>query len=554
MPTPALHASLVFDAVSFAWDDGTPALTDVSGSFGRGRTGLIGRNGSGKSTLLRLAAGELAPTSGHLTRDGDVATLPQRLTLGVDRPVADLLGVAAPLAALRAIEAGDVDPRHFDAVGDAWDIEARAHAALADAGLPPDALDRRVGELSGGESVLTAIAGIRASGAAITLLDEPTNNLDRDARARLGEMVRTWPGALVVVSHDTALLELMDDTAELYAGALSVFGGPYSRWRAWMDAEQDAARRAERDASQALRREKRQRVEAEHTLARRRQMGRKAQLDRRVPPIVAGNLRSAAEVSAGRLRTEAREKVADAAAHLDAAERRVRDDDAVRVDLPDPDVSASRRILTLADDRRAWTVQGPERIALVGANGAGKTTLLERLVGPYSGSFLSAPGDAAAAAGSEPVAAPSSLSTVRAELHTARVGYLRQRIDGLDEDASVLDAVRAAAPEVPIAELRNRLARFLLRGDAVNRAVSTLSGGERFRVALARLLFADPPPQLLVLDEPTNNLDLDTADALVRALSAYRGAVLVVSHDDAFLARLGIDLRLELDADGLREA
>jgi ATPase subunit of ABC transporter with duplicated ATPase domains len=106
---------------------------------------------------------------------------------------------------------------------------------------------------------------------------------------------------------------------------------------------------------------------------------------------------------------------------------------------------------------------------------------------------------------------------------------------------------------VPTAEIRNRLARFLIRGATVDRPLDTLSGGERFRVALARLLLADPPPQLLVLDEPTNNLDLDTVDQLVQALSAYRGAVLVVSHDDAFLQRIGVDVTLELSADGITQ-
>ena len=546
MPAHTLTPAIILDRVSLSWPDGTTALSDVSGSFGAGRTGLVGRNGSGKSTLLRLVAGELAPTAGHITRTADAAYLPQRLTLDVDRPVADLLGVGAPLRALRAIESGDADPRHFDAVGSDWDIEARAHAALAEAGLAPGMLDRSVGQLSGGEAVLTAIAGIRLRGAAIALLDEPTNNLDRDARARLYDMVRSWRGALVVVSHDIALLELVDDTAELYDNELSVFGGPYSQWRAWLDAEQGAARDAERAARQAVKREKRQRIEAETTIARRAAMGRKAQLEKRVPPIVAGNLKRAAQVSAGKLRGEKADREASARETLDAAERRVRDDDIVRIDLPDPGVPAGRRIATLGDGERSWIVQGPERVALIGPNGAGKTTLLERLVG----SGVEPAGGSAPRVFPGLDEGPSIPLLARAELHTDRVGYLPQRVDGLDDGASVLENVAPSAPKVTMVELRNRLARFLIRGAAVERPVGTLSGGERFRVALARLMLADPPPQLLVFDEPTNNLDLDTVDQLVAALAAYRGAVLVVSHDDVFLERIGVDLVLELDRDG----
>ena len=524
MPTTSLSPAVVLDRVSFAWPDGTPALTEVTGAFGTARTGLVGRNGSGKSTLLRLIAGRLAPASGHLSVTGDVALLPQTLTLGVTRPVADLLGVGETLRALRAIESGDVDPAHFDAVGDDWDVEARATAALADAGLPPDALDRRVGELSGGEAVLAAVAGIRARRAEITLLDEPTNNLDRDARARLGHLVRDWPGALIVVSHDVSLLELMDETAELYGSALSTFGGPYSQWREAMAREQDAARQAERAAAQVVRREKRDRIEAESTLAGRAAMGRKAEHEKRVPGIVSGARKRAAQVSAGKLRGMVADREAAARAAWDAADRRVRDDARLHIDLPDPGVPAGRRIATIGDGERAWIVQGPERVAITGPNGAGKTTLLERLV---------------TSAGGE-----------RIEAHTDRIGYLPQRIDGLDDAASVLDNVRAAAPGIPPVELRNRLARFLIRGATVDRPVASLSGGERFRVALARLLLADPPPQLLILDEPTNSLDLGTVDELVDAIAAYRGAVLVVSHDDVFLERLGPDLVLELSATG----
>ncbi|WP_295101482.1 ABC-F family ATP-binding cassette domain-containing protein [uncultured Microbacterium sp.] len=552
MSVPTLHSSVTLDRLTFTWPDGTSALDSVSGSFGSGRTGLVGRNGAGKSTLLRLMAGELTPTAGHLTTTGEVAYLPQQLTLDVDRRVADLLGVAPALDAVRAIGAGDVDQVHFDTVGEEWDIEARAEMSLADAGLAPEFLDRRVGELSGGEAVLVAIAGIRLRRAPITLLDEPTNNLDRDARARLAAMVRSWKGTLIVVSHDLSLLELMDDTAELYAQTLSVFGGPYSEWRAWLDAEQDAARQAEVTAKQEFRKEKRQRIEAEVKLAHRARTAKKAEIEKRVPKIVAHGRKMAAEVSAGRLRTEVGAKEDAARTALDEAGRRLRSDASMKIELPDPQVSRSRRIATIGDGERSWIIQGPDRVALIGRNGAGKTTLLERLVadvGHDSGEALPLDADRPDPSGDDADLRSSGARLVATAL-TDRIGYLPQRVDGLDENRSVFENIADAAPQVPEKELRNRLARFLIRGATAERPVAALSGGERFRVALAKLLLSDPAPHLVVLDEPTNNLDIDTVDQLVEALRAYRGAVLVVSHDDAFLARLDLGLTLEIDVDG----
>lgn len=532
---PLSLSSVVLDDTTFIWPDGSVALTSLSGAFGVGRTGVVGRNGTGKSTLLRLIAGELTPTSGTVITNGDVAWLPQQITLDVHQRVAELLGIARQLDAVRAIEAGEVDPHHFDAVGTDWDIESRAHAALAEAGLNPAFLDRRVGELSGGEGILVALAGIRLRGAPITVLDEPTNNLDREARAQLGELVRTWRGTLIIVSHDVQLLELMDNTAELYGGELTVFGGPYSEWRSWLDAEQSAARQAERDAAQSVRREKRQRIESETKLAHRASTAKKAEREKRVPKIIAHGKKMAAEVSAGRLRVEVRGKEDEARAELDAAGHRVRSDDTMKIELPDPLLSPARRIATLANPDREWVIQGRERVALTGRNGTGKTTLLRRLVSPQE-------------------ALPpreDNRPDLRAQAHTDRIGYLSQRIDGLDDAASPVRNIAAVAPHIAERELRNQLARFLIRGSAMERPVSSLSGGERFRVALAKLLLANPAPHLVVLDEPTNNLDLGTVDQLVEALRTYRGAILIVSHDDAFLSRLDLDLTLDIGADGL---
>ena len=508
--------SVVLTDVSFDWPDGTPVLSHVSGVFGAGRTGLVGANGAGKTTLLRLIAGELSPTSGSIVTAGTVDHLRQGVALG-GSTLSDLLGISGVRDALRAVEAGSADPAHFDAIGDGWDVEDRARAELAALGLPTD-LDRPVTGLSGGEAMLGAIAGIRLRAADIALLDEPTNNLDIDARERLYDVVSGWRGTLIVVSHDLDLLDRLDATAELRDGDVASFGGPYSQYRARLETLQDAARQALRSAEEVLRRERRERIKVEEGIAHSERQGRRDRANRRYVPAVINDRRNAAERAQGSRRGTADAKVGAARQAVAAAELAVRDDDTIRVDLPDPAVPRGRRIAEVPGaDGRGHVIQGPERVGLIGPNGVGKTSLIEAL-----------------------------LPTV-----TVRVGYLPQRI-ALDDGATVLDLVRGArSAPFSTAQLRNRLARLLIRGAMVERPVRTLSGGERFRVAFARLVLADPPPDLLVLDEPTNDLDIASVDQLVDALMAYRGALLVVSHDHRFLCRLGLDVVLRLDPRGV---
>jgi ATPase subunit of ABC transporter with duplicated ATPase domains len=523
--------SVVLNDLSFTWPDGSVALSHLTTAFGRGRTGLVGRNGAGKSTLVRLVTGQLHPTSGTVTTSGPVDHLPQRLQTASDDRVADLLGIRPTLTALRAVLGGDARPEHFDAIGDDWDLEERAAAALEAIGLGTglghgqDLLDRPASTLSGGQAVLVAIAGIRLRGRPIAFLDEPTNNLDRRARSLLLDLVDDWRGTLVVVSHDRELLEHVDEVVELRAGSATVFGGTFSAFEEHLAVQQAAVEREVRVAEQRHRTEKRQRIEAETKIARRARAGEKA--GRSMPKILANEARKKAQETAGRLRTGYADDEAAALATVREAEGRLRDDESIHVTLPDPEVPASRRIATITVRGRDTVVRGPERIAVTGDNGVGKSTLLEHLVGC-------------------PTAREHPLPDTGAVPHVERIAYLPQRKDTLDDTATVLDNVRRDAPHVPPAEVRNRLARFLVRGDAVDRPAGALSGGERFRVALAALVLADPPPQLLVLDEPTNDLDLTSVDQLVDALRAYRGALVVVSHDEAFLERLDLTTRIEL--------
>ena len=535
-PTAGADALVTLTHLTLDWPDGTRALDDVSGSFGHGRTGLVGRNGSGKTTLLRLMAGELTPTSGAVHVAGTVATLPQQLGLDTTRTVAEALGIAPVLSAISAIEAGSLDQANFDAAEGRWGIEAEALSALAMLGLPaePELFDRQLGALSGGEVVTVGLAALQLQRADVALLDEPTNNLDRASRERLVAAVDAWPTqrSLVVVSHDTELLEHVDRIVEVHGRELRSFDGPWSVYRAAIAAEQQAAADAVQAAEQDLRRQKRDRIEAELKLAGRQRIADRDSASKRAPRIVMKTWGMQAEKSAAKHRDIHDDRLQRAESSLADAEARVREDRSVRIELPATRVPAGRTVLTLrpvgpdevtAAPLRDVVVRGPERIALTGPNGAGKTTLLREVLGLPTRV--------------EPVA--------RLVGHIDEVGHLPQRIE-LDDDLTILETVRAAAPTVPPQQVRASLARFLFRGALAERRVAGLSGGERFRVALARVLLADPAPQLVVLDEPTNSLDVESVDQLIDALSAYEGALLVVSHDEDFLCRLGLTRRWEI--------
>lgn len=520
--------SILFNQTSFAWPDGTRVLDTTTAAFGPGRTGLIGDNGAGKTTVLRLINGELTPTEGTIAVTGEVGYLPQHLTLTTDALVSDLLSIRTKLEALAAIEDGDTTPSLYDLVGDDWDIHARAEAALARIGLGSRDLDRSVGTLSGGEAMLVSLAGLHLAATPIVLLDEPTNNLDRIARKQFYETITEWHGALVVVSHDIELLDLMQETVELHRGQLEVYGGGYTDYTQSVAQEQAAAAQALRSAEQSLRKERRQRREAETKLARRTRYANTDHANKRKPKIVMNTRRFQAEVSAGKLRDNLDNRVQSAHDAVTEQESRLRDDERVRIDLPDPNLPTRRRVVELHHAGGVHTLVGPERVAITGPNGIGKTRLLETLFDD---------------------ALRTSLPTHAVPL-TSAIGYLPQRLDGLDDHLSAFANVRAVAQRTPPGEIRAQLARFLIRGEDAHRPVTTLSGGERFRVTLAHLLLAHPPHQLLVLDEPTNNLDLKTRQALIDSLCAYRGGLLIVSHDHHLLDLLGLDLQLELDGSG----
>ncbi|MDH6461964.1 ATPase subunit of ABC transporter with duplicated ATPase domains [Micromonospora sp. A200] len=535
-------AYVICSNLSFSWPDDTPVFEDLSFTVGGGRTGLVAPNGAGKSTLLKLIAGECRPTGGSVTVEGVLGYLPQSLPLAGDLTVSEVLGVAPVLRALHAIEAGDASEEHFTTIGNDWDVEERTQAQLDRLGLAGVALTRRLDTLSGGQVVSLGLAAELLKRPDVLLLDEPTNNLDLDARRLLYRVLDDWPGCLLLVSHDRGLLDRMDRILELDRGEVRSYGGNFTAYQEAVRAEQEVAERNVRNAEQEVKREKREMQQARERAERRASNASRNLKSAGLPKIFAGTMKRGAQESAGRAGETHAARVSQARARLDEAGRALRDEQRIVLDLPGTNVPAGRTVFLgermqvrygdralFAADGADLVIRGPERIALTGPNGAGKSTLL-RLVH----------GDLESDGG-------------RVRRADGRIAYLSQRLDLLDLDRTVAENLAAFAPGTPEAERMNLLARFLFRGSRIHLPVGVLSGGERLRATLVCVLCAEPAPQLLLLDEPTNNLDLVSVAQLESALGAYQGAFVVVSHDQRFLAEIGVNRWLRLAGGELRE-
>ena len=533
---PCGEARLVAEGLSYALPDGRALFRDLTLAVGRERTGLVGPNGSGKSTLLALLAGELLPSSGTVHRGGAVALLPQDVRPAPEAPLAVVLGIADRISALRRLEAGAATQADFDLVGDDWDLPERARAVLTRFGLGHLRLDRPVCSVSGGEATRVALAGLALERPPFLLLDEPTNHLDAAGRESLYAFVEGWSGGLLCVSHDRALLRRMDRIVELSSLGVRSYGGNYDAFQARRAADDAAAARELESARAALRLAERESREVRERQARREARGRRDRATANMPKILLNNRKAQAQATGARVRAVTEREVAERRERVEGARRRVEARERPRFGVPSSGLAAGRTVLELAGvtlrlpgterpvlDGVSLGIVGPERVAVVGPNGSGKTTLLRVALGRLA----------------------PDVGTVR-RLPDAETAYLDQQGVPMDPAHTALDVFRAAHPHAEPTAARYALARFLFADEAALQPVGTLSGGQRLRASLACVLGGERPPSLLVLDEPTNHLDLDALEALECALREYDGALLVVSHDAAFLEAIRVERQVVL--------
>jgi ATPase subunit of ABC transporter with duplicated ATPase domains len=520
--------------LSFRLPDGRTLFSNLDLSFGRERTGIVGRNGVGKSSLLSIMAGVTPHSAGTIRRDGRVALMRQTADAAAGETVADLLGAREALALLARIEAGKADA---DEIAEAdWTLEARIDQALADVGLAGLSPSRRLSALSGGQRTRAALAALALAEPDLILLDEPSNNLDAGGRTMLCDFLDGWKGGVVVVSHDRALLNRMDRIAELSGQGARIYGGGFDAYHARKTAEREAAERALETAGREARQVARAAQQARERQARRDSVARKGRATSSDPKILLDARQQRAQATAGKASRLAGRMEADARATLtrsrEAVERVVPFSAGIAAStVPDGKLLVSVRDLEIGHAGRLplarvdLEIAGPERVALTGPNGSGKSTLLKTIAGEI----------------------PSLGGMLRVN---AAFAHLDQHVGVLEEDATILDNYRRLNPDAGELACRSALARYAFRADAALQVVSTLSGGERLRAGLACVAGGENAPELLILDEPTNHLDLDSIAAVEAGLTAYSGALLVVSHDETFLDAIGIERRIALEAPG----
>ena len=516
--------------LSYIHPDRTPLFEEVSFSVEEHRKiALIGPNGSGKSKLLQLIAGKYRPASGTIALSGTPYFVPQHFGQYNGMTIAGALGVEIRIDALHAILAGDLSEENYTLLREDWGIEERVVKALADWGLAGFELSTPLASLSGGEKTRVFLSGIAIHEPGLVLMDEPSNHLDRSSREQLYGLIGSSPAAMIVVSHDRTLLNLLDTTLELGRNGVTVYGGNYEFYKEQKENRLRALQERVEEREKSLRAAQKVAREAARRKEKHDARGKGKIKKEGVPRIMLKTITDGAAASAKKLKEVHSEKIDAISEELHSLREQVPDKREMKIKLDDSALHAGKILVTAESigfgygEKPLWPeplsfhIRSGERIVIEGNNGSGKTTLLKLILGQLE---------------------PTEGTVNRAE--NLQFLYIDQEYSLIDNRLTVFEQVeRFNARLLPEHILKTELHRFLFPADTWDKPCGQLSGGEKMRLIFCCLLISDSTPDLFILDEPTNNLDIQSLEIVTNSLKNYRGTLLVISHDRYFTREIG---------------
>lgn len=528
---------VILNNISWITPGGTKIFENLSANFNSEITSLVGNNGLGKSTIARIICGELSPSSGTIQVEGKVKYFPQNQESFKGKPVYYALGVEEKYEAYKNILTGAGTAENYLQLNDDWSIAERINKALKEAGIEYIDPERNFDSLSGGEKIRAVIASLYVDNYDFIILDEPTNHLDLEGRRLILELVKNFGKGVILISHDRELLQLACKTIELSNLGLTTYGGNYDFYCGQKEIENKAVQNEIRSVSTDL---KKSILEKRNTVAKQEKRVRVAEknaVTANIAPIALHKRRGAGEQTLKKLRDIHDKRIEQSENKLNEAKSKLRENKKIIIDMENSSALKNRTLIRAEEINYSYSgkanlwkanlsfvIQTGERIAVKGKNGSGKSTLLKMMCGelfPTEGSLY---------------------------LGADKTGFLDQHVSILQNELSVLDNLKeACSSDVPEHELRIRLGRFLFYKDDVFKKAGILSGGERLRAGLALMLAVNNAPELILLDEPTNNLDLSAVAELVSALNDFKGGIIVVSHDIHFLEDIHVQEEIDLD-------
>jgi ATPase subunit of ABC transporter with duplicated ATPase domains len=496
---------------------------------------VVGNNGSGKSTLLKLIVGELQASSGQVSLDTKPYYVPQIFGQYNHLTIAQALRIDSKLKALKEILNGSLSEENYALLGDDWTLEDRCCVALKQWQLEDLDLSQNMESLSGGQKTKVFLAGISIHQPELVLLDEPSNHLDVSGRQLLYDFIQSTPSALIVVSHDRKLLNLLNKVCELSKRGITAYGGNYDFYAGQKEMEKNALSQELQSKEKALRKAKdkeRETIERQQKLDSR---GKGKQEKAGVARIMLNTLRNNAEKSTSKLKSVHAEKIGGISQDLQELRSSLPDLDKMKFGFDHSVLHRGKILFTATAVNFSYSTQAlwpealslqltsGERVALKGANGSGKTTLIKLILGSI---------------------APQTGKIYRADNKSV---YIDQDYSLIDNSLKVYEqAQQFNVSALQEHEVKIRLNRFLFGKADWEKPCSALSGGEKMRLMLCCLTINNQSPDLIVLDEPTNNLDLQNIEILTGAINDYQGTLLVVSHDETFLEQINIDRTIHL--------